>query len=203
MPKWKSPLFSDIRNAIGDNVVFSQWKGRPYVRTYVMPAQPRTNAQLAHRDVLRELVKRWQGVCKPDDAVVALWDKEALPELVSGFNIFTKWGRLSDITVTPASGTVPYNATVSGTCGVPLAKAILVQDKDGTLSIVKDKGEITSTSFSFSVNITAAGTYKFYLGDGDVLKSGDTAPRAYQCITRWSPDEANGVAKEAKTVASA
>lgn len=202
MPKWKSPLFSDIRNAIGDNVVFSQWKGRPYVRTYVMPAQPRTPAQLAHRDVLRNLVKRWQGVCKPDPAVVTLWDKEALPELVSGFNIFTKWGRLSSITVTPASGTAPYSATVSGKCGVPLAKAMLVQDKDGVLSIIKNKGEITSTDFSFSVNITAAGTYRFFLADGDVLKSGDTAPKAYQCITCWSPDEVNGVAKEAKTVAS-
>jgi hypothetical protein len=202
MPKWKSPLFSDIRNAIGDNVVFSQWKGRPYVRSYVMPAQPRTAPQRAHRDVLRNLVKRWQGVCKPDDAVVALWDNEALAELVSGFNIFTKWGRLSKIEVSQASGSVPYSVIVSGHCGIPLAKAMLVQDKDGVLSIVKNKGEITSADFSFSVNITAVGTYRFYLADGDVLKSGDTAPKAYQCITCWSPDLVNGVAKEAKTVAS-
>jgi hypothetical protein len=167
-----------------------------------MPSQPRTAKQLAHRDVLRQLVKRWQGVCAPDANVVALWDKEALSELVSGFNIFTKWGRFSKIEVSQASGSVPYSVTVSGHCGIPLAKAMLVQDKGGVLSIVKNKGEITSADFSFSVNITAAGTYYFYLADGDVLKSGDTAPKAYQAITRWSPDLVNGVAKEAKTVGS-
>jgi hypothetical protein len=167
-----------------------------------MPAQPRTAPQRAHRDVLRQLVKRWQGVCKPDEAVVALWDKEALAELVSGFNIFTKWGRLSSIQVSTASGNVPYSVTISGHCGIPLAKAMLVQDKNGVLSIVKNKGDITSADFEFSVNITATGTYYFYLADGDVLKSSDTAPKAYQCITRWSPDLVNGVAKEAKTVAT-
>lgn len=50
MAKWKSPLFSDIRNKLGENVVFSMWKGRPYMRSYVTPANPNSLKQAANRD---------------------------------------------------------------------------------------------------------------------------------------------------------
>jgi len=200
MPKWKSPIFSDIRKAIGDNVVFSNWKGRGFFRSYVIPANPRTNPQKAHRAVLAELVKRYQALMADAD-VKAEWNVEGLPYLISGFNVFTKWGRLSEISVSPSSGTAPLNVTVTYKCGIPLAKAKLYQFDGTTWS---DVTPAAGLSESGTVDITglAAGTYLYYLADVDVLKAGDVSPQAYQAITRWKPDEVNGVAQEAKVVVS-
>jgi len=200
MPKWKSPIFSDIRKAIGDNVVFSNWKGRGFFRSYVIPANPRTNPQKAHRAVLAELVKRYQSLMADAD-VKAEWNVEGLPYLISGFNVFTKWGRLSEISVSPSSGTAPLNVTVTYKCGIPLAKAKLYQFNGTTWSDVTP-AEGLSESGTVDITGLAAGTYLYYLADVDVLKAGDVSPQAYQAITRWKPDEVNGVAQEAKVVVS-
>jgi len=202
MPKWKSPVFSDLRNAIGDNVVFSQWKGRPYMRSYVKPANPKTNAQKAHREVMKNLVKRYQELVA-DTGVKTAWNAEALPFVISGFNLFTKYGRQSKISVSPASGNAPLTVTITYTCGIPINKAGIVQFNGTTWTIVKDKGTLSSTPNS-TVQVTGltAGTYYFFLADLDVLKPGDTSPKAYQAITKWAPDTANGIAKEAKVVVS-
>ena len=202
MPKWKSPVFSDLRNAIGDNVVFSQWKGRPYMRSYVKPANPRTNAQKAHRAVMANLVKRYQELIADPDVKTA-WNAEALPFVISGFNLFTKYGRQSKISVSPASGSAPLTVTITYTCGIPVNKAGILKFDGTTWTIVKDKGTLSSTPNS-TVQVTGltAGTYYFFLADLDVLKPGDTSPKAYQAITKWKPDTTNGVAVEAKTVVS-
>jgi len=202
MPKWSSPLFSDIRNAIGQNVVFSTWKGRPYVRSWVHPANPRTSKQLGHRAVMTELVKRYQSLMADLD-VKAAWNKEALPELISGFNLFTKQGRLSSVAVSPKTGTAPLTVTVTYTCGIPLAKAMLVRDTAGALTIVRDVGTLEAgVGKTVSVANLPAGTHLFFLANAAVLKAGETKPKSYQNITKWKPDVVNGVAEEAKVVAS-
>ena len=202
MPKWKSPVFSDLRNAIGDNVVFSQWKGRPYMRSYVKPANPRTNSQKAHREVMKNLVKRYQELIA-DTGVKTAWNAEALPFVISGFNLFTKYGRQSKISVSPASGNAPLTVTITYTCGIPINKAGILQFNGTTWTIVKNKGTLSSTPNStVQVSNLSAGTYYFFLADLDVLKPGDSAPQAYQAITKWKHDTTNGVAVEAKTVVS-
>lgn len=200
MPKWASPVFSDIRNAMGENVVFSQWKGRPYMRSWVKPANPQTSRQMAHRAVLKELVKRFQSL-KSDPDVLAEWNIEALPYVVSGFNIFTKWGRLSKISVEPSSGSAPLDVTITYTCGIPLSKATLLQIKGATVTKVLDVGQVEAgENKTKQIEDLTSGTYYFFLACDSVLKSGDTSPQAYQGITKWAPDIINGVAKEAKVV---
>ena len=202
MPKWSSPLFSDIRKAIGQNVVFSSWKGRPYIRSWVKPANPRTPAQKAVRAVLTELVKRYQGLMADAD-VKAAWNQAALPYVISGFNLFVKYGRKSDIRATPESGSAPLTVTITYTCGIPIGRAGLVQVKDGTLTIIKDKGELESgTDKTVTVELTESGEYEFWLADLEVLKAGDSAPQPYQLVTKWHHDKVNGVAKECKVTVS-
>ena len=200
MPKWKSPIFSDIRNAIGDNVVFSTWKGRPFFRSYVIPANPNTDKQKAVRAVTAELVKRYQSLMA-DAEVKAEWNEEALPYLVSGYNIFVKWGRLSDISVAPESGSAPLDVTITYTCGVPLAKAKMYQVTDSTWSDITPGGGLLASG---TVDVTglAAGTYYFFIADEDVLKESDESPQAYQAITKWKHDKVNGVAKECECIVS-
>jgi len=201
MPKWKSPLFTDIRNAIGDSVVFSNWKGRGYFRSYVIPANPRTNKQKAHRDVLRKLVKRWQAIIDTEDKKQA-WNAEALPFLISGFNLFIKYGRKSKIEV-PSTGSAGSPITITYTLGLPASKAaIYVYDGSTWNDITPSEGLSEEPNSTMQWTPSSAGTYFFFIADKDVLVSGDSPPQEYQAITKWSPDEANGVAKEAKCVVS-
>jgi len=201
MPKWKSPLFTDIRNAIGDSVVFSVWKGRGYFRSYVIPANPRTNKQKAHRDVLRQLVKRWQAIIDTE-AKKSAWNKEALPFLISGFNLFIKYGRKSKIEV-PSTGSAGSAITITYTLGLPASKArIYVFDGSTWTDITPSEGLSEDPNSTLQWTPEAAGTYYFFIADKDVLVEGDSPPQEYQAITKWSPDEVNGVAKEAKCVVS-
>lgn len=56
MPKVTAPLLSfGASGQIGNAQVYSSWKGIPYARRYVVPANPRTVKQVSNRDVWRML----------------------------------------------------------------------------------------------------------------------------------------------------
>lgn len=201
MPKWISPLFSDIRNALGNTVIFSNWKGRAYYRSYVIPANPKTNSQLAHRAVMREIVKRWQSVIDNDQKRGA-WNQEALPYTITGYNLFTKFGRLSKISL-PATGSTVSPVTITYTLGLPASKAkVYAYDGTSWSDITPAGGLSEQPNSTFQHTFGTAGTYEVFIADADVLVSGDSPPQPYQAITKWEPDTTNGVAKEAKITVS-
>jgi len=201
MPKWTSPIFTDIRNALGESVVFSMWKGRPYMRSWVKPANPRTNKQQAHRDVLRQLVKRWQDVIDTAEKKAA-WNEEALPYNITGFNLFTKFGRKSSISC-PGTGSTTAAVTITYTLGLPATKAAILAFNGSTWEdITPPEGLSSEPNSTFEHTFSEAGTYELFIADKDVLVEGDTPPQPYQAITKWSPDIVAGVAKEAKIVIS-
>lgn len=52
MPKLTAPLLSmGAKGQIGKTMVMSTWKGVPYARQYVTPANPRTTKQVANRGI--------------------------------------------------------------------------------------------------------------------------------------------------------
>jgi len=199
MAKWKSPLFSDIRNKLGESAVFSIWKGRPYFRGYVIPANPQTNKQQAHRAVLRELVRRWQDIIDTADKK-AVWNAEALPYQISGYNLFTKYGRMSKISVpASASGSGTADIEITYTLGLPASKAKIYR-YDGNIweDVTPAEGLESGEDKTFTDTVDTSGTYEYYIAYSDVLVEGDTPPQEYQAITKWSPDITTGTAKEAK-----
>lgn len=202
MPKWSSPLFTDIRNALGKSVVFSNWKGRTYFRSWVKPANPKTEKQQANRDVLKKLVERWQEI-KADSEAVAAWNAYALPYTVTGFNLFIKQGMASNVSC-PASGSIGVAFTVTYDLGIPAADAVLVAKKsDGTLiDVTPPEGLPAGKNQTVQVTLTEADTYEIFIANKSVRKPGDTPPQNYELVTKWSRDEVNGVAKEAKIVIS-
>lgn len=202
MPKWSSPLFSDIRNALGESVVFSVWKGRSYFRTWVKPANPKTAKQQANRDVLAKLVKRYQEISADAEAKSA-WNNEGLPYLVSGFNIFTRYGMKSEISC-PSTGTTTAPVTITYECGIPLQYAKVYALKGSTWTDITPSGGL-SESGSFQHTFAAAGTYEIYLvhdGIRAALEGLVTDPIKSAAVTKWSRDNVNGVAKEAKITIS-
>jgi len=200
MAKWFSVLFSDVRNKLGDQVVFSNWKGRGYMRTWVKPANPRTLKQRAVRDHMKKLVQRWQEISGDAD-VVSAYNNRALDYQISGYNLFVKFGRKSEIEC-PATGSVGSAITITYKCEILTGEAgIYVVKPDGTIEDITP-AEGLSTSGTVEYTPAEAGDYYFFIAIKTVLKTGDTAPQEYQMVNKWKPDYTTGQAVEAKCTVS-
>jgi len=76
---------------VGDTV-FSRWKGRPYIRSRVTPANPQTADQVKQRTRLTNAVLHYQNL--PQD-IKDRWGQYASPYAMSGYN---KW---CDVNIPP------------------------------------------------------------------------------------------------------
>jgi len=196
MAKWKSPLFSDIRNKLGENVVFSMWKGRPYMRSYVTPANPDSLKQRANRDQMRKIVAMYQANVKGDESIAAAWDVEALPRLISGYNQFTQYGRkvtLGTLDLSATTISIPVTAS-----GIPADRlAVMVYDLNTTTYLLPTtkRGLGTYTEADFTGWTPAAGDL-IYIADTKVLDGADIESDAklYKAVNHWKVNEATGVA---------
>jgi len=86
MARVTGPLLSmDASGAVGGSVVFSKWKGRNYVRRFVVPHNPRSALQVAQRSMLKFLAEQWSGFSIPYKAT---WDTLAAATNISPFNAY-------------------------------------------------------------------------------------------------------------------
>jgi len=198
MAKWTSPLFSDIRNKLGDNVVFSMWKGRQYMRSYVKPANPQTAAQTANRLHHAAIVELFQNNVKGTPAHKTAWNAEALSALISGFNRFVQYGRkITFGTVDLAAATMSIEVTASG---IPADRlAVMVYDHSGTTYILPTtkRGLGTYVEADFTAYTAAAGDI-IYIVDTQVLSGTDieTDAELYKACNKWQVDEVAGIISE-------
>ena len=115
MVKVTGPMFSlNASGTLADAVTFSNWKGRQYVRQRVIPANPKSDAQMGRRVMFGFLAQEWAGL--PDGEKPAF--KDLAENLnVSRFNAYVqfnmnRWGLFTG----PSQ---QYPATETGTIGVP------------------------------------------------------------------------------------
>ena len=88
MVKVSAPALSiDASGTLANSMVFSKWKGRNYVRSHVMPSQPRTGSQVGVRAMFKFLSKHWTNVATVDRAT---WDALAKAASTSPFNQYMK-----------------------------------------------------------------------------------------------------------------
>lgn len=80
-----SPLLVDIRGKVQD-CVYSIWKGRNYIRSRVIPSNPKSAAQIKQRAIMTAAVTNWQQLHAD---LVLRWNKYGTPYRVSGYNSFT------------------------------------------------------------------------------------------------------------------
>lgn len=86
MAKLGGPLMSmTASGTVGGIITFATWKGRPYVRTRVIPANPKSAAQLGVRAMMTFLSQQWAGLSTGNKAT---WDLAADARKVSPFNAF-------------------------------------------------------------------------------------------------------------------
>jgi len=87
-----TPLLSfSARGKIARTLVYMGWKGLNTVRQYVTPANPKTAAQVAQRDIMSAVVHAWRAFFNLE-AGRGDWTRQASvePSPMSGFNSFTK-----------------------------------------------------------------------------------------------------------------
>jgi hypothetical protein len=82
------PLHSDeAHGTYTGQLVYCLRHGRTYVRTRVVPANPRTTRQQAHRAVIREAAAAWRAL---SPATRALWNERARGTNMNGYALFVK-----------------------------------------------------------------------------------------------------------------
>lgn len=94
MAKLTAPLFSfNARGQLAKTLVYSGWKGIDDVRSYVVPANPRSASQQTQRGYFTNMVDMWHTLGLTADDVSA-WNRYAttLPRPQSGFNAFAAAG---------------------------------------------------------------------------------------------------------------
>ena len=90
MAKVSGPLLSlSASGKFANTMVASVWKGLPYMRQFVVPANPNTTAQAAHRALFTLGVTFWQTL-KAVAIMKTGWGVDALmsSQTQSGFNAF-------------------------------------------------------------------------------------------------------------------
>ena len=203
MAKWKSPLFSDIRNKLGENVVFSMWKGRPYMRSYVTPSNPNSLAQQANRAHMAAIVLLYQTNVKGTAANVAAWNVEALPKLVSGYNIFTEYGRKGSQVVVAGRKQpgIVVTSLAAGTFDVEIAASGIPADRLSMMTVTGAGAVIeiatkrgTGHYVPGSWATAPVATNKIYIVDTKVLVGADVEATAkmYKAVNHWVPNETTG-----------
>lgn len=71
--------------SIADTLTYSKWKGRPYVRQRVVPANPQSVAQQTTRGVFSNANSIWKLA---PALVISPWDRFAVGQVLTGRNSF-------------------------------------------------------------------------------------------------------------------
>lgn len=120
MARTVAPLLSfDAGGQIAKTQVYSKWKGRPYVRRYVLPANPNTLQQQATRNAFKWLMEAWKFM--PAIATQA-WDLYGSSLQITDRNAWAKANTstlrtattLDDLVVSPAA----RSGIVAGSMGL-------------------------------------------------------------------------------------
>lgn len=92
MAKVEAPLFSfGARGKLANSVVYFPWKGVNAIRSWVIPANPKTASQRTQRGRMSDAVDAWHSARYTADDVSA-WNRYAgvLEQIMSGFNAMVK-----------------------------------------------------------------------------------------------------------------
>lgn len=175
-----SPLVSALSGRAAD-VVAATWKGRAYVRKWVIPFNPQTDEQTEVRDSFRACVTLWRSL---GDYVKTFLDTYGVGYAMSGYNIFISKNRAAQQAETeifpvppnPRVSAVPdfaYDSEpVAGSCLLTWSDPefgdfnrtlILHRDKAGVLFLSCDNGTPSATETITITDLTVGKTYQFFI----------------------------------------
>lgn len=92
MVRVQAPALSlEASGSLAGSLVFAKWKGRPYVRTLVTPANPKSGGQVGMRAMLKWLSQQWASITSGDQAT---WKTRADQSVISNFNAYVAYNQL-------------------------------------------------------------------------------------------------------------
>lgn len=144
MAKVVGPLMSVAASGkFAGSMVYSTWKGRPYVRQLVTPANPKSEKQTGIRSCMKFLARWWATLSAPEQSS---WDTLAAAKSISAFNAYvaenlTRWQNGNtpiadaDATGGTPSGVTVSNATMTVTPDIRSATVVLENGGLGSTDI--------------------------------------------------------------------
>jgi hypothetical protein len=88
MPRQRPPrLDAELLARLAEGFILSSRKGRPYLKRYAAPKNPRTPGQRAARGAFARAVHAWQAA---DPVAKARWNEQARNQPGSGYNLFIR-----------------------------------------------------------------------------------------------------------------
>lgn len=131
MSKVTAPLLSfGASGAIAKTQVYATWRGIPYVRRYVIPANPRSVGQLLTRDIFANLELRWK---QSGPLVREPWDRFAVGQKFVGRNAYIG----KNITaLRPESDMLAYIGSPGAKGGLPPTSMVVTGVAGGGLEVV-------------------------------------------------------------------
>lgn len=162
MARVTGPLFSmSASGQLGKAIVFTEWKGRPVVRAYAIPANPRSQAQRYTRSMMTFLSKAWTNLSAAEQAG---WDAGAASLSISPFNEYVRvnmdyWKQQNGPIVTPgqAAGTDPVLGAITATYGVGqigFSNVVTTANDIWALGILCRLGSAPASSLSYAMLVT-------------------------------------------------
>lgn len=86
MVKLSAPCMSlGASGTLANSIVFSNWKGRAYARTHVIPSNPKSAMQVSMRAMMKFISQAWATV---DPTPQGTWDELAAAGTYSDFNAY-------------------------------------------------------------------------------------------------------------------
>ena len=128
MVKLKGPALSGAAaGALGGTLIFSQAKGRRYLKRWHKPTDPRSHKQIAMRAILRFLSQEWRKISTPDQL---LWKPLAAQTNVSPFNAFqafnlARWRDGHGPSQIPQTDTAGYFGTGTTPTATAVSRGVL------------------------------------------------------------------------------
>ena len=120
MAKPTAPLLSfGASGSLAKTMVYSKWKGRPYVRRHVIPANPKSTAQVLTRNAFASANDIWKLM---GPLGIAPWDRFATGQVLTGRN------KMMGDYVSDNRGEVDllsWNMSPGAKGGTPLVSAVL------------------------------------------------------------------------------
>lgn len=187
MPKTTAPLLSfGASGQIGKTLVASKWKGRAYMRQYVVPANPQSTEQTITRTVFSTLQSAYKTA---PSAFKAPWAAYATGKVMTERNAFTKFnlaalrgqsdlanlvfspGALggippADMTVTPGNNiltvdvTAPTTLPTGWTVNKAVVACILDQDPEAPTDLTITAGEDATSTYQVVLSALSEALYR-------------------------------------------
>jgi len=156
----------DASGKIGGSLVFSKWKGRPYVRRLVIPKNPKSPKQVSVRTMMKFTSQDWKNL---SDVIQATWNTRADQLIISPFNAYTKvnqsrWGNFSapgqtdPVGETGAQPTLNPFTAVGGVLQATITTKVSAVNDGWGILIFRSTTTGFATGFSNLVGITLSNT---------------------------------------------